>query len=94
VRNHAHAFWSMFWMRLWTRGMAIAESPMMREGREDCIGRELWASVVAWAKMSPQVLAETGRVGRQKQRFDTDRPISRGSAGRAVLMKQTWQALC
>ena len=29
-----------------------------------------------------------------ESRFDTDRPIARGSAGEAVLMKQAWQALC
>jgi hypothetical protein len=33
-----------------TPGMAIRKSPMMA-GREDCIGRELWAWLVAWAKV-------------------------------------------
>ena len=43
---------SMFWMRLWTPtpGMAIRKSPMMK-GREDCIGRELWAWLVAWERV-------------------------------------------
>ena len=33
-----------------TPGMAIRKSPMMK-GREDCIGRELWAWLVAWERV-------------------------------------------
>jgi hypothetical protein len=55
VRKTCTSILSMFWMRLWTStpGMAIREIPYdaRARGREDCIGRELWAWLVAWAKV-------------------------------------------
>lgn len=75
-----------------TPGMAIMKSPMIsgREGATTASGES--------CGHGGSVREGCGRRGRQigrgKQRFDTDRPIARGSAGDAVLMKRAACRLC
>lgn len=93
VRNHAQAILSMFWTWRWTSWHGDHEIPCDLRARGLHRARVV-GIVVAWVRDVTELWQRGSRIGRRKQRFDTDRPIARGSAGRAVLMKQAWQALC